>query len=59
MAMSKSNIAIGLSVVGLLAVVFGTVFVFVGPVIVDDQIVKVSSFYTNEIALSFSLISLS
>lgn len=48
MAMSKSNIATGLSVFGLLAVVFGTVLVFVGPVVVDNQIVKVSWFYKIE-----------
>ncbi|XP_053542952.1 scavenger receptor class B member 1 isoform X2 [Ictalurus punctatus] len=40
MAMSKSNLAIGLSVFGLLAVVFGTVLVFVGPVVIHDQIIK-------------------
>ncbi|KAL0965267.1 hypothetical protein UPYG_G00279040 [Umbra pygmaea] len=38
--MNKSKIAIGLSVAGTLMVVFGTVLVFVGPIIVDDQIVK-------------------
>ncbi|XP_060751776.1 scavenger receptor class B member 1 [Tachysurus vachellii] len=40
MAMSKSNIAIGLSVVGLVAVVLGTILVFVGPAIIKDQIIK-------------------
>ncbi|XP_058268455.1 scavenger receptor class B member 1 isoform X2 [Hemibagrus wyckioides] len=40
MAMSKSKIAIGLSVFGLLAVVFGTVLAFVGPAVVKDQIIK-------------------
>ncbi|KAF4082144.1 hypothetical protein AMELA_G00148300 [Ameiurus melas] len=40
MAMSKSNIAIGLSVFGVLAVVFGTVLVFVGPAVIHDQIIK-------------------
>ncbi|XP_066507373.1 scavenger receptor class B member 1 isoform X2 [Hoplias malabaricus] len=40
MAITKSKIAIGLLVVGLLTVVFGTVLVFVGPLIIDDQIVK-------------------
>lgn len=42
MAMSKSKIAIGLSAFGLLAVVLGIVLAFVGPVIVKDQIIKVS-----------------
>lgn len=51
MAMSKSNLAIGLSVFGLLAVVFGTVLVFVGPVVIHDQIIKVSWFYKLEIDL--------
>ncbi|XP_046717473.1 scavenger receptor class B member 1 isoform X2 [Silurus meridionalis] len=40
MAVSKSKITIGLSVVGALAVVFGTILVFVGPLIIDDQIIK-------------------
>lgn len=30
-------------VLGVLAVLFGTVVVFVGPVIIDDQVVKVST----------------
>ncbi|XP_060765401.1 scavenger receptor class B member 1 isoform X4 [Neoarius graeffei] len=38
--MSKSSIAIGLSVVGLLAIIFGTGLVFVGPVVIHDQIIK-------------------
>ncbi|KAJ8400061.1 hypothetical protein AAFF_G00401000 [Aldrovandia affinis] len=40
MSISKSKIAVGLAVVGILAVAFGTVMVFVGPIIIDDQIVK-------------------
>ncbi|KAM9455362.1 scavenger receptor class B member 1 isoform 2-T2 [Clarias gariepinus] len=40
MAVSKSKIAVGLAVVGLLGVVLGTVLVFVGPIIIDDQIIK-------------------
>ncbi|XP_030625032.1 scavenger receptor class B member 1 [Chanos chanos] len=40
MALSKSKIAVGLLVAGILTVVFGTVLVFVGPIIIDDQIVK-------------------
>uniref|UniRef100_A0A4W5MFB5 Scavenger receptor class B member 1 n=1 Tax=Hucho hucho TaxID=62062 RepID=A0A4W5MFB5_9TELE len=38
--MNKSKLAIGLLVVGTLTVVFGTVIVFVGPIIIDNQIVK-------------------
>ncbi|XP_024237723.1 scavenger receptor class B member 1 isoform X1 [Oncorhynchus tshawytscha] len=38
--MNKSKLAIGLLVVGTLTVVFGTVLVFVGPIIIDNQIVK-------------------
>lgn len=41
-AMNKSKLAVGLLVVGTLTVVFGTVLVFVGPIIIDNQIVKVS-----------------
>lgn len=51
MAMSKSKIAIGLSVVGLLAIIFGTVLVFVGPVVIHDQIIKVSWLYKVEMDL--------
>ncbi|XP_048115708.1 scavenger receptor class B member 1 isoform X2 [Alosa alosa] len=40
MAISKSKIALGLSVAGTLTVVFGIILVFVGPIIIDDQIVK-------------------
>jgi len=42
MAVSKSTLAIVFLVLGSLAVLFGTVLVFVGPIIIDDQIVKVS-----------------
>nr|XP_046226446.1 scavenger receptor class B member 1 isoform X1 [Oncorhynchus gorbuscha] len=38
--MNKSKLAFGLLVVGTLTVVFGTVIVFVGPIIIDNQIVK-------------------
>uniref|UniRef100_A0A8C7NFE2 Scavenger receptor class B member 1 n=1 Tax=Oncorhynchus mykiss TaxID=8022 RepID=A0A8C7NFE2_ONCMY len=38
--MNKSKLAIGLLVVGTLTLVFGTVIVFVGPIIIDNQIVK-------------------
>ncbi|KAK3550249.1 hypothetical protein QTP86_021271 [Hemibagrus guttatus] len=40
MAMSKSKIVIGLSVLGLLALILGTVLAFVGPVVIKDQIIK-------------------
>lgn len=40
--MNKSKLAIGLFVAGTLTAVFGLVIVFVGPIIIDDQIVKVS-----------------
>lgn len=42
MAVSKSTVSIVFIVLGGLAVLFGTVLVFVGPIIIDDQIVKVS-----------------
>lgn len=42
MAVSKSALVIVFLVLGGLAVLFGTVLVFVGPIIIDDQIVKVS-----------------
>uniref|UniRef100_A0A8C2J561 Scavenger receptor class B member 1 n=1 Tax=Cyprinus carpio TaxID=7962 RepID=A0A8C2J561_CYPCA len=40
MAVSKSTLSIVLIVLGGLSVLFGTVLVFVGPIIIDDQIVK-------------------
>ncbi|XP_056592849.1 scavenger receptor class B member 1 isoform X2 [Triplophysa dalaica] len=40
MAVSKATVAIVLLVLGGLGVLFGTVLVFVGPIIIDDQIVK-------------------
>ncbi|XP_029921648.1 scavenger receptor class B member 1 isoform X3 [Myripristis murdjan] len=40
MPINKSKVAIGFIVAGALTVFFGTVLVFVGPVIIDDQIVK-------------------
>ena len=42
MAIITSKVTIGFVVAGLLAVSFGTVLVFVGPMIIDDQIIKVS-----------------
>lgn len=41
MAINKSKVAVGFIVVGVLAVFFGTVLAFVGPLIIDDQVVKV------------------
>lgn len=41
MAINKSKVAVGFIIVGVLAVFFGTVLVFVGPIIIDDQVVKV------------------
>ncbi|XP_029300606.1 scavenger receptor class B member 1 isoform X1 [Cottoperca gobio] len=40
MAINKANIAIGFIVSGVLMVFFGTFLSFVGPIIIDDQIVK-------------------
>uniref|UniRef100_A0A4W6F2A6 Scavenger receptor class B member 1 n=1 Tax=Lates calcarifer TaxID=8187 RepID=A0A4W6F2A6_LATCA len=40
MAVNKSKVAVGFIVAGVLTVVFGTVLSFVGPLIIDDQIVK-------------------
>lgn len=40
MANSKSKVAVGFIVAGALAVFFGIVLAFVGPIIIDDQIVK-------------------
>ncbi|XP_028830821.1 scavenger receptor class B member 1 isoform X2 [Denticeps clupeoides] len=40
MAASVSKISVGLLVAGIVTAIFGIVLVFVGPIIVDDQIVK-------------------
>lgn len=42
MAINKAKVAIGFMVAGVLAVILGTVLTFVGPIIIDDQVVKVS-----------------
>lgn len=42
MAIKKANVAIGFMVAGVIAVILGLVFTFVGPIIIDDQVVKVS-----------------
>lgn len=41
MAINKSKVAVGFIVVGVLTVFFGTLLTFVGPLIIDDQVVKV------------------
>ncbi|KAF1377908.1 hypothetical protein PFLUV_G00205650 [Perca fluviatilis] len=40
MAIDKSKVAVGFIVAGVLTVFFGTVLTFVGPIIIDDQVVK-------------------
>uniref|UniRef100_A0AAQ5Y5W9 Scavenger receptor class B member 1 n=1 Tax=Amphiprion ocellaris TaxID=80972 RepID=A0AAQ5Y5W9_AMPOC len=40
MTIDKSKVAVGFVVAGVLTVFFGTVLAFVGPLIIDDQIVK-------------------
>uniref|UniRef100_A0A667XD52 Scavenger receptor class B member 1 n=1 Tax=Myripristis murdjan TaxID=586833 RepID=A0A667XD52_9TELE len=40
MAINTANVATGCIVAGALTVLFGTILVFVGPLIIDDQIVK-------------------
>ncbi|XP_054916696.1 scavenger receptor class B member 1 isoform X1 [Poeciliopsis prolifica] len=40
MAVNKSKVSVGFIVVGVLAAFFGTVLVFVGPVVINDQVVK-------------------
>lgn len=41
MAINTSKVAVGFIVVGVLALLFGTILTFVGPIIIDDQVVKV------------------
>lgn len=43
MAVNKAKVAVGFIVAGVLMVFFGTVLTFVGPIIIDDQIVKVGN----------------
>lgn len=40
MAVNRSKVSTGFLVLGILTVIFGIVIVFVGPMIIDDQIVK-------------------
>lgn len=53
MAINKSKVAVGFIVVGVLTVFFGTVLTFVGPLIIDDQVVKVG----NRAHLLYSVIT--
>ncbi len=57
MAVNKAKVAIGFIVVGVLTVIFGTVLTFVGPIIIDDQIVKVSSMMDPSTVHTASLFS--
>lgn len=41
MAINKAKVAIGFIVAGTLTVVFGAVLLFVGPAVMNDQIIKV------------------
>lgn len=41
MAINKRKVAVAFIVLGVLALCFGTILTFVGPIIIDDQIVKV------------------
>ncbi|XP_031731075.1 scavenger receptor class B member 1-like isoform X2 [Anarrhichthys ocellatus] len=40
MAINKAKVAIGFIVAGTLTVVFAVVFLFVGPVVMKDQVIK-------------------
>ncbi|XP_015221424.1 scavenger receptor class B member 1 isoform X2 [Lepisosteus oculatus] len=40
MVLSRTKLALGLGVSGVLTAVFGTILVFVGPIVIDQQIVK-------------------
>uniref|UniRef100_A0A8C9U1M5 Scavenger receptor class B member 1 n=1 Tax=Scleropages formosus TaxID=113540 RepID=A0A8C9U1M5_SCLFO len=40
MAVSRTKLAVGLGIAGILTAVFGVILVFVGPIVIDDQIVK-------------------
>lgn len=42
MAIAKAKVAIGFIVAGILTVISGIVLLFVGPAIMNDQIIKVS-----------------
>lgn len=51
MSVNKSKVAAGFIVLGVLTVFFGIILTFVGPIIIDDQIVKVGR--RTFIALNF------
>lgn len=51
MAVNKSKVSVGFIVVGVLTALLGIVLVFVGPIVIDDQVVKVRS----ALALTFSI----
>lgn len=42
MGVNKAKLTAGFIVAGVLMVFFGTVLVFVGPIVIDDQVEKVS-----------------
>lgn len=50
MAVNKSKVSAGFIVVGVLTMFFGTVLVFVGPIIIDDQVLKVRSLLKLKLA---------
>lgn len=56
MAIIKAKVAIGFMVAGVLAVILGTVVTFVGPLIIDDQVMKVSGLFS--VCFVFSIQSL-
>lgn len=41
MAISKAKVAVGFIVAGILTTLFGVILLFVGPAIMNDQIIKV------------------
>lgn len=45
MAINKAKVAIGFMVAGVLTLILGTILTFVGPIIIDDQVAKVSRLY--------------
>ena len=50
MAVNKVKVTIGFMVGGVFTVFFGTVLTFVGPIVIDDQVVKVSVVLTGQLA---------
>ena len=43
MTIGKAKVAVGFIVVGALTAVFGAVLLFVGPAVMNDQVIKVSN----------------